>query len=297
MLKKLYRAIIPEPIRKFWGGVIYDISVRMHIWHLWELILVSYIGGKLSAYKKEIKFIVRHGIHMFPYNFVLRYGKCKFEVLYDNREEKNYVLHRGKRLYFPKNTNTEDIRKMYLQLIMEQDIDSPHRYWSKINEPEQGDILVDVGASEGLIALEWIDVLSEVILIECNERWRDALQATFEPYKDKVSIINKYCSNLCDQSNDTIDNIVRYKSNVVIKMDIEGAEIRALDGAGETLQRSDVKWAVCTYHTKTDAENIEQIMLKNQIRYEFSEGYLLLPYDETYEYPFFRKAMIRGKKF
>ena len=93
----------------------------------------------------------------------------------------------------------------------------------------------------------------------------------------------------------TIDNIVEGISNPIIKMDIEGAEVDALKGAERTLQRKDVKWAICTYHHKNDAKIIEEIIVKLNKKYEYSEGYLLLPYDLDYEYPYFRKGVLRVK--
>ena len=45
-----------------------------------------------------------------------------------------------------------------------------------------------------------------------------------------------------------------------IKMDIEGAERRALTGASNVLKRWAPRMAICTYHAEGDAEAIEQIV-------------------------------------
>ena len=35
--------------------------------------------------------------------------------------------------------------------------------------------------------------MSKVYIIECEERWADALRATFKPYKEKAIIIPALC--------------------------------------------------------------------------------------------------------
>lgn len=273
----------------------YNLNIRKRFAKLYFNCLSGYLCGKLSEYKEEIHFIGRHGISMFPYSFTLKYSGFKCEIVFDNDEDKFYVVHNGKRLYFPKGFSREETRRTYKQLVMEQERESPHCYWSGLNKPQEGDIFIDVGAAEGIIALDWIDVVDRVVLIEYQDTWTEALEATFAPYKDKVEILSVYCCEKEGEDRNTIDNIVKDMNNLVIKMDIEGAEINALKGARKTLKRKDVKWAVCVYHRKTDAKFIERIMSKFGKRIEYSDGYLLLPYDLKQEYPYFRKGVLRAR--
>lgn len=293
---KILKKIIPERLKKRVLEINWNMSVKRRIAQLYFRCLFDYMRGELKDYKKEILFIAKHGISMFPYSFSKKYSDFECEISFDNIEDKHFVLHKGKRLYFPRGMNREEVKEAYKQLIMEQEEESPHRYWSDLNHPQQGDTFVDVGAAEGIIALDLIDIVDKVILIECAEVWKDALEATFAPYKDKVEVLSLYCCERVEGSDkSTIDKIVEKAKNPVIKMDIEGAEIDALKGAEKTLKRRDVKWAVCTYHRKTDAEKIEKILIKFNIECEYSDGYLLLPYDSKYEYPYFRKGVLRAR--
>lgn len=295
-IRKIYHKIVSEKCRKKIAEILYNMRVKRKIISLYWTLLFGYICGRLKEYNKEIRFIAKHGVTMFPYQFTRKYSGFSCEIIYDKHEEKYYVLHEDKRLYFPKGAKPEEIQSAYKQLIMEQEADSPHCYWSNINRPQKGDTFVDVGAAEGMIALEWIDVVDKVILIECEKLWQDALMATFASYKEKVQIISSYCGEKDGPNSTTIDSIVENTDNIVIKMDIEGAEIDALKGAKKTLNRDNVKWAICTYHRKTDAHDIEEVVKEHQMEYEYSDGYMLLPYDEIQEYPYFRKGLIRAKK-
>lgn len=53
-----------------------------------------------------------------------------------------------------------------------------------------------------------------------------------------------------------------------IKMDIEGAERRALAGSASVLKRWIPRMAVCTYHAEGDAVAIQQVAYKAQPNYE-----------------------------
>lgn len=291
------KKIFPAKMKNKIAEMIYNIEIKRRIVRFYFEIIFDYMCGKLGEYKEEVFFIVKHGITMFPYDFSKKYSDFQCEILYDYDEEKYYVFHKGKRLYFPKGIEKEEIKRAYKQLIMEQESESPHCYWSNINRPARGDVFVDVGAAEGMIALEWIDIVDKAILIECDEAWKDALISTFAPYQEKVKIISRYCCEKEGTGTTTIDNIVGGVDNLVIKMDIEGAEISALKGAEKTLKNKKVKWAVCTYHRKNDANDIENIMKENDIEYEYSSGYLILPYDLQHEYPYFRKGVIRGRNW
>lgn len=89
-----------------------------------------------------------------------------------------------------------------------------------------------------MIALECIDIVEKAILIECNDIWKDdALTATFAPYKEKVKIISCYCCEKEEINSTTLDNAVGEVDKLVIKMDIEGAEVNALKGAEKILKK------------------------------------------------------------
>lgn len=81
----------------------------------------------------------------------------------------------------------------------------------------------------------------------------------------KVTVDDKISSNNCDHNynavnTDTLDNIINEKVDF-IKMDIEGAEQDAIDGAKETIKRYKPILAICIYHKAQDWYKIPQMVL------------------------------------
>jgi hypothetical protein len=149
---------------------------------------------------------------------------------------------------------------------------------------------LDIGAAEGIFSLDTIEFAQHTYLFECDNDWMNALNATFAPWKDKVTIIPKYVSDRDDESNITIDTFLegKDKTNLFLKMEIEGYEQAALQGAKNTLKEArDLDYAICTYHKENDAEEINRILLDNHFESEFTEGFFYL---ES-----LRKAIIRRK--
>ena len=93
---------------------------------------------------------------------------------------------------------------------MEQDLRSPHHYLDSIEEVK-GKTFVDVGSAEGFTSLEVIEKASHIYLFEQDTLWIEALNATFEPWKDKVSIIPKYVSNNNSEQEITLDTFFKIK--------------------------------------------------------------------------------------
>jgi hypothetical protein len=52
-----------------------------------------------------------------------------------------------------------------------------------------------------------------------------------------------------------------------------------LEGAGNILQQSGLKLALCAYHYKDDAEWLEEKLVNAGFQVEFSKGYLFLHID------------------
>ena len=134
-----------------------------------------------------------------------------------------------------------------------------------------------MGSAEGIFALDTIELLSRVYLFEYEEFWQKPLQETFKPWKEKVTIVRKYVSDQTEALHVSIDDFMaeREREKLFIKMDIEGAERKALNGARETLQSaSDIYLAVCGYHHKGDPEYITSFVESYQFSHEFAPGYL-----------------------
>jgi hypothetical protein len=90
--------------------------------------------------------------------------------------------------------------------------------------------------------LTYAEQAKKIYLFECNPEWLQALQKTFEPWKDKIAIINKYVSDISDGINITLDDCFENETINFVKADIEGYELKLLDGGIKTLSREkDIK--------------------------------------------------------
>ncbi len=82
----------------------------------------------------------------------------------------------------------------------------------------------------------------------------------------------------------TIDDLVsmeRLKRVDFIKMDIEGAEQYALNGARETLQEFTPKLAITVYHSMNDFSNIIHVINDMNLGYKFYLGHFTIYHGET----------------
>lgn len=222
------------------------------------------------------------------------------EVFFDEKAQLHYIYFEGKRMYLKRNFHGIEERngKKYVgNMYGEQDANSPHKYEEKNVIVEQGDILVDAGVCEGNFSLHHIDKVSKVYLIECDKGWMEALRYTFEPYKDKVVFCEKFLSNTDSEQTIRLDTLVK-ESVDFIKMDIEGEEIRALEGGRGLLSNSEqVKCAICAYHRSGDEEKIKEILGEMGFETSPSKGYMLYLYDDNVlENPELRRGIIRGRK-
>lgn len=219
-------------------------------------------------------------------------------IYYDSKKQMRYVLFQDKRMYYPRKMEEQEISSVYRMCCLEQDPHSPHYYYKTGYEVKDGDIVIEAGVAEGNFALSIIDKVSKIYLVECEEKWVEALKCTFEPYKDKVVIVSKYLSDSDEDGNITIDTLLDGQEVNFIKMDIEGAELSALKGARETFARSkQLRCAICTYHRHGDEENIRQYLEENGMFCENSEGYMFFnQYDKEGEEPEFRRGLMFGKK-
>lgn len=153
---------------------------------------------------------------------------------------------------------------------------------------------MDVGAAEGLINLQNIEKIKKAYLFECNPDWINALQKTFEPWKEKVEIVNKYVADMNDETHTTLDEYIQKHigNNIMIKMDIEGMETEVISkGIGASFGADNIKFVCCTYHRAEDANDLDRKFKEKGYATEFSKGYMVWR-----EEPYFRKGVIRAWK-
>lgn len=247
--------------------------------------------------KEAIQYIKKEGVAVFPYPFNDKYDLRDIAVYTDEESDLKYVEHNGHNLYYPIEKSDKDIRKIHTNLLIEQDALSPHCYLSDDFQVGSNDVVLDVGAAEGILSLSIVEKVHQLVLFEVEEQWIKALQKTFEPWKDKVRIINKYVSDEDGAQTITIDSLLDTftTQSVFLKLDVEGAEKKALTGAQRLLTSDEYrcKAAVCTYHNQNDHMELSAQMEDLGYQIETTGGYMLFVHDENLSAPYFRRALIR----
>lgn len=238
----------------------------------------------LPAKEKIIlkKILSKTLVSQINYPFMKEYNYRIVPVLRDKTKSLYYVRHNKKKLYFKRGLSKMEIRNMYNGLCLEQDARSPHSYFAFSIRYRPTDIAADIGAAEGIWALDIVENVREIYLFECEADWVEALQATFEPWKDKVRIVNKYVSDFNDEKNTTLDDYF-YNKNLfpdIIKVDIEGAEVACMQGASKLLTRPVRHLLLCTYHNYSDFSVLSEIMKSHHFEVQPSEGYMIPVYTE-----------------
>ena len=212
MIKELYRKMIPIGIRY---AVAQKRDKKNNAKSLEKLEKIYADSAYDKRYQNEIEWIVRNKrIEVFPYEWVKEYDDFGTEVFTDKELKMKYVLHNGKRLYFPKGYSAKFIQRYYRSLVVEQDKRSAHHYLSDDEQCIEGSVFVDVGAAEGIISLNVVDKAEKIVMFECNDAWLEALNATFAPWKEKIQIIRKFAGNCDNENMISLDKYFEDPSNI-----------------------------------------------------------------------------------
>ena len=156
-----------------------------------------------------------------------------------------------KHMYYPRSHRflIRDGIQVVEDILYEQMPMSPHLYTYVGHEVKEGDVILDGGVCEGNFALRYVDLASKIYLAECDPKWREALFYTFEQYQDKIVYCDRPLSNRDGYYSAKIDTLITGKLDFM-KLDIEGAEPQAIEGAEKTLRSNKVICSVCCYHKK-----------------------------------------------
>lgn len=262
-LKFLFQRQFPE----LWFWTV-NLRVKILNYQEYKKILREYRELVLNdEQKKCIDYIKKNGPAFRPYSWAKEYMCNSVKVYTDRERSMNYVMHNNRKLYFPSGWAKSDIFKLYNELCLEQDNRSAHCYFNTDFCIDKDSAFVDVGAAEGIIALDNIERVSKCYLIESNPDWITALQATFAPYKDKVIIIPRIASEVSDKQSVTLDELLKDEKDICVKIDVEGNEMSVLNGMKGILATADdrkIKIAVCVYHKWNDEKVISE-MLKDYL--------------------------------
>ncbi|MDR3002294.1 MAG: FkbM family methyltransferase [Fibromonadaceae bacterium] len=322
-MKKFYKTYIkmhlPKPLRKCISRFTSIFRKEKENIHIKQINEALYNWHKVWQYP------------LFPYLWANEYKAKNFSCEKDENCKLFYAESQGLKLYFPKVYDVdvdvdEECQRKGCQnsaafFAMEQDLLSPHRYVTKENKMwgtlerneneipketaffvEQGDIVADIGASNGNFSISVVEKAKHIYLFEADKIWNEPLQKTFEKYKDKITIVNKYVSDVDGENSVTLDTFFKDKEVNFIKIDIEGYEQQLLNGAKNVLQRKNVKCSICTYHKTQDAKDFENFFKELGYETYFTDGYMFLPFEcspnglQSPNPSYLRKAVLRVRK-
>lgn len=250
-----------------------------------------------KCYEEEIKYLKKEGgLVIFPYQFTEKYRSNKIAVYLDEETKMKYVIHNEKRLFFPREWNERMIKNYYNGLLIEQDLESPHRYFTDTFKIERGGVFVDVGSAEAMSSLECIEDASEVYIFESDPKWIEALQLTFQEYNHKCHIIPKFVDDYNGENTITLDEALKdsFGKEFFIKLDLNGLEWKALYGSPQLLNTQKIKVAGCVYHHQEDEAILWEKLISAGFQCELSKGYMLFLFSEM-KPPYFRRGLIRAR--
>jgi ADP-heptose:LPS heptosyltransferase len=234
--------------------------------------------------------------------FVLNYRFRKTKITFDDMAGMFYAItDENHRLYFKRGLRRKTVGEWFNNLCMEQDVRSPHNYCFDDMTILGDTIIADAGAAEGNFTLKFIDKIKMAFLFETDPEWIEALEATFRPWKNKVVIVNKFVGDTNDRNCITLDEFFSsHQKPTLLKLDIEGAERKALGGADRLLRDGTVSDVLaCAYHHKDDAGVLSGMLRSRNYATSFSPGCILAIRESGFspDAPFdFRRGMLHGKR-
>ena len=157
--------------------------------------------------------------------------------------------------------------------------------------------MVDFGAAEGNFSLSMIEKVKKIYLFEADQEWNEALQKTFEPWKDKVEIIPKFVSDKDDDRHCSGDVFFEEIDVTFFKIDVDGGERGLLSGMKKTItDKKGLKIALCTYHQHDDENEFTKMLTDAGYDVVPSNGYMIFYYDKKLKAPYLRRSLIRAVK-
>ncbi len=250
--------------------------------------------------KECVNYIIENGPAMYCYKTAKQKRYDDDDIFYDSDKALFYAYWDNKKMFFKRSLNNRKKVLDYLNIsFWEQSDGSPHQYLSKEFSIEQGDVVLDIGAAEGNFTLSIIDQIEKAYLFECEPEWLEALKYTFADYREKICIVPQFVSDKDHEDETTIDAFCK-KNHLdqigMIKMDIEGAEIKALIGAKDMLRGKHIKkCAICVYHNIEDADKIEKLL--HGYSKAYTDGYIMSAIWHLHDlkYPYWVKGVLRAE--
>jgi len=246
---------------------------------VYELATVEYWKSKHTEFTSEIQTVAENiakkkRIDLINYDFVEEYDNFTTDV-YQDEEGWLFLLYRDHRMYFPLGWTGDEVVAYIKYIVVEQDGRSPHCYRKDGYGVKYGDVVLDVGGAEGFFALDCLGIASKIVIIEADEGWMAALKRTFAGYLDRVQLVYAYADKESSGNSIAIDDLFADSPVNYIKMDIEGFEMAALQGAVKTFEKAqDLRCAICAYHRKEDESQIKAFLEGFGYETATSDGYM-----------------------
>jgi predicted RNA methylase len=242
-------------------------------------------------------FLRQHSATYFPCTLSKNYGAADVSLSLDPDRGLHYALVNGKRMYFKRGWTEDECIQYCYCIQQEQDENSPHRYLAGGFTVQGGDIVADIGAAEGIFALEVIEQAGKVYLFEADRGWIEALEATFAPWKEKVEIVDRFVSDTDTPATVTLDGFFRDRAHPnFLKVDVDGAETKQLRGCKTLLAaQTPMRIALCTYHQQEDEARFSKLLQDHGFAISYSKGYFLFINDEL-KPPYFRRGVLRATR-
>lgn len=187
---------------------------------------------------------------------------------------------------------------------------SPQYFPKDLVSLSKSEIFLDIGGYTGDTVEEFIKQCegnyNKIITVEPNPKNHEKIKHVVDKY-DNIQLIEKGISNKkdllyfntsegeetsgCFTNNnsdmkihvDTIDNLISDEVTF-LKMDIEGFELKALQGAQKLIKKFKPKLAICLYHNPIDFVEIPEYLESLCLDYKFYVRHHMLSLNETVLY-------------
>ena len=160
--------------------------------------------------------------------------------------------------------------------------------------PVDDEVVVDAGCYDGATAIRFLEwgkgKIKHVYSFEFDPENAAKCEENLKPYADRVILVKKGTWDKdevihADASGGsgssvnrkgstevyltTIDSVVQDERVTFIKMDVEGAELKSLMGARNTIIKNHPRLAICAYHKPSDLYELPEYILSLVPEYKF----------------------------
>jgi hypothetical protein len=271
--------------------IVYPLRASNNLKHLKK----HYLNTSDELIKEAIRVLNNNSHLMIPFDYIQKYVDPHYKIFSESYGHTGISID-GHKIYFPQKTKKRQIIEAVKNHCVEQDPESPHNYLldkSKIH----GHTAILIGASDGLFALEIVDSFQHIFLFESDPNWIEPLRKTFEPYQQKVTIVNTFISDKTSDKEMTLDGFFNgYKHSVdFLQADVEGAACAVLKGGEGILRDNQMKIALACYHTYAESSEIQNILVNSGFSISFSKKFVYMWMHDLKE-PYFRNGVLYAEK-